>query len=756
MIKVGLLFSLTGTTALTEKGQCKAAEFAIEEFNKEGHNQIQPVIRDIASDPQKSVEQAIALAKQGVKIFVGSYTSACRKAILPILEEYNCLLVYPTLYEGRECHANVFYTGEVPNQQVHTLLDFITHYYGKRIYCLGTDYVYPRATHQQVKTYLKEKKGTIVGEHYVPFGHQQFHHVLQDIMNKKPDAIFSTLVGESIIPFYKTYHRIKLNPADIPICSPITKETEIAAMGTKYGAGHYSAGSYFQSLTNSENKNLVQKFQHFVHSDHVISSVMFNAYLGTKLILEAIHKTNSQDLHTLFYELKGKKLKTACGSVHVEENHHHLSRPSRIGQAQSDGQFKIVWDSHHSIPPKPFIEKTNTFELIEEITLEAWGQVSEEALLALSNHNEIVYMTQKAKELTGFDEKQKVTSKWFQDLESLFVVHRYEASQQTLILLKPKPKSYPMITPYYFHNIYTINKDYQMELDVAKLAVQSLANVLILGETGTGKEVVARAIHYESNRKTQPFVTVNSGAIPRELISSELFGYVNGAFSGAKKDGNIGKFEAANGGTLFLDEIGEMPYELQVVLLRAIESGTIVRVGDHRERKIDVRIISATNRNLQEEIAYKGSFRSDLYYRLNVLSITLPPLRERPEDIEHLAHHFLKQFQNTYGKGPNKINSEVLPTLVQYPWPGNVRQLRNVLERAFLLAANQQTEIEINHLPQELKGYEQRSHRPKQSLKKAERDAIEQALQESNTITEASQTLGISRSTLYRKIKEFH
>jgi transcriptional regulator with PAS, ATPase and Fis domain len=754
MTKVGLLFSLTGTTALTEKGQCMAAKFAIEEFNKGRDKKVEMVICNIASDPKKSVQETTELAQQGVKIFIGCYTSACRKAILPVLEEYDCLLVYPTLYEGRECHANVFYTGEVPNQQVHTLLDFIIHYYGKRIYCLGSDYVYPRETHQQVKIYLEEKKGAIVDERYVPLGHKQFHDILKDIINKKPDAIFSTLVGESIIPFYETYNRMKLNPTDIPICSPITKETEIAAMGSKYATGHYSAGSYFQSLTNDENKIFVRNFQSFVQSEHVISSVMFNTYLGTKLILEAIHKTNSENFRILFYELKGKRLNTACGLVHVEENHHHLSRPSRIGKTQPNGQFEIVWDSHQSIPPKPFIEKIATSEIIKETTLEVWGQISEEALLALSNMDEIIYLTEKAKKLTGFHEKEKVTPKMFQNLERLFHIYRFETTQQDLLLLKPKPTAYPSNTPYYFHNIYTLNEVFKMELDVAKVAAQSSANVLILGETGTGKEVVARAIHYESNRKDKPFVTINAGAIPRELIASELFGYVNGAFSGAKKDGNIGKFEATNGGTLFLDEIGEMPYDLQVVLLRAIESLTITRVGDHQERKIDVRIISATNRNLQEEIAYKGSFRSDLYYRLNVLSITLPPLRERPEDIEYLAYHFLKQFQNIHGASPTKINGEVLQSLIQYTWPGNVRQLRNVLERAFLLAADQKTGIQVHHLPQELKGYEKQSYK-KRSLKKAERDTIEQSLRESSTISQASETLGISRSTLYRKIKEF-
>ncbi|MCP1306351.1 transporter substrate-binding protein [Paenibacillus tyrfis] len=752
--RVGLLFSLTGTTALTERGQCDAAILAIEHFNQNEMN-VEAIVRDICSDPAKSAKEADALAKDGVKVFIGCYTSACRKAILPVLEKYGCLLVYPTLYEGRECHSNVFYTGEVPNQQVHVLLDYLTEHFGKRVYCIGTDYIYPRETNQQVRTYLAEKNGSVVGEAYVPFGHQTFYDVLEDIIVKRPDAIFTTLVGQSIIPFYRAYRRMGLNPDHLPIFSPITKETEIAAMGADYGAGHYGSASYFQSLQNEHNLHFVSAFHERFGAQQVISSVMFNTYLGTKMILDSIHETGSLDYRDVFYHLSDKKLETACGTVLVEGDHHHLSRPVKIGRAMPDGQFEMVWDSQRNIAPKPFKEKSREPGQLNEIILESWGRISDEAIVVLSERQHIVYMSKKAEELTRLKEGQLLTPTLLQQIHHAFEVHPYGTTGQQMLLLKPKPSVRSSAAPFQFDRIQTLNPEYQLELEVAKLASQSCANVLITGETGTGKEVLVQAIHQQSERKHGPLVAVNTGLLPRELIASEMFGYIEGAFTGAKKGGSIGKFEAANDGTLFLDEIGDMPLDLQVVLLRAIESKRIMRLGENKEHAVNVRIIAATNRNLQEEIAYSGSFRSDLFYRLNVLSITIPPLRERPEDVEHLSREFLREFQAVHGDGPDSLSDEALQALIQYPWPGNIRELRNVMERAYLLAGRERSAIRVEHLPRALKGYYQRKPRAAEPLKQVERRMIEQVLSETKTITEASKVLGITRSTLYRKLKEF-
>ncbi len=751
-IKVGLLFSFTGTTSITEKGQYDAACFAIHQFQQQGHL-VEVIARDICSDPYKAAKEAEALAQQGVKVFIGCYTSACRKAILPILEEYNCLLVYPTLYEGQEDHPNVFYTGEVPNQQVHTLLDYLMNAYGNRIYLIGNDYIYPRETNAQVKAYATEKNGEIIEEEYVPFGHREFHHVIQDIILKKPDVIFSTLVGQSVPSFYKTYHQMGLDPNSIPIFSPITKETELEAMGHEVGAGHYSSASYFQSLDNPLNQQFVERFNTFFGENKSISSVMFNTYLGVEIIIDAITNIKSYEPRKIFQYISGRKIDTECGLLRIGSKKRHLSRPVKVGRALPNGQFEIVWDSANNIQPRPYKLKITRRNQLNEIVLNAWGQISEEAIIALSEDRTIQYMSRKAEEMTGLNNGDIVTPKMLEKIETTYDVNSYKSELKTLFILKKNyQKSLDPI--YQFGNMYTQNSIFQQELETATIAAQTTANVLILGETGTGKEVMARAIHGESNRKNGPFIAVNTGAIPKELITSELFGYTEGTFTGAKKGGSIGKFESAHNGTLFLDEIGEMPKELQVILLRAIETKKVIRLGDVVERPVDIRIIAATNRNLQEEIAYNNSFRSDLYYRLNVLSIDIPALRERPEDIEALAWKFMDEFQGVYGSGPKKIDSEVMQLFIEYPWPGNIRELRNIMERAFLLSRGKSETISTNHLPRNIQGYYQREIKSDLSLKDVEKKMIAQALMETNSVQEASKKLGIGRSTLYRKMKE--
>ena len=213
---------------------------------------------------------------------------------------------------------------------------------------------------------------------------------------------------------------------------------------------------------------------------------------------------------------------------------------------------------------------------------------------------------------------------------------------------------------------------------------ETKTNVLVYGESGTGKELVARAIHDQSPRSKKPFVAINCGAIPENLLESELFGHVKGAFTGAVQNKD-GLFEAATGGTLFLDEIGELSHPLQVKLLRAIQEKSIRRVGDTADRKIDVRIVSATNRRLEDEVA-AGRFREDVYYRLNVIQLTLPPLRDRPEDIPLLAQHFIRRFADEIGKEVEGMDGEAFDVLSTYGFPGNVRELENLIERAVALA----------------------------------------------------------------------
>jgi len=238
---------------------------------------------------------------------------------------------------------------------------------------------------------------------------------------------------------------------------------------------------------------------------------------------------------------------------------------------------------------------------------------------------------------------------------------------------------------YSFQNIVGNSEAMHRIFDLIKRVSQAPSNVLITGESGTGKEVVAKAIHYNGPLKDKPFVTVNCGAIPEQLMESEMFGHKKGAFTSAIAD-KPGLFEAANGGTLFLDEIGELPITIQVKLLRALQERVIRRVGANDDIKVDVRIIAATNRDLEKMVS-QGTFRQDLFYRLNVIQIHLPPLRERREDIPLLAQAFVKKFNERLGKNVSGISNEALELLSKYDYPGNVRELENIIERTMALEA---------------------------------------------------------------------
>jgi len=291
---------------------------------------------------------------------------------------------------------------------------------------------------------------------------------------------------------------------------------------------------------------------------------------------------------------------------------------------------------------------------------------------------------------------------------------------------------------------------------VSKVA-PSDSTVLITGETGTGKELVARAIHRRSNRVSRPFVSVNCAAIPRDLIASELFGHEKGAFTGATQQ-RLGRFELANGGTLFLDEVGELPAETQVALLRVLQEHEFERVGGTRRIRADVRVITATNRDLQAAIT-AGSFRSDLFYRLNVFPIEIPSLRERNEDIPLLVEYFIDRYARKAGKNIKRVNKKTLELLQSYPWPGNIRELQNVIERSVILCETEIFSIDENWLPQRpalVPESKQEVELPRR-LEEQEKDMIEAALKESRGRifgpTGAAAKLGIPRSTLESKIR---
>lgn len=301
----------------------------------------------------------------------------------------------------------------------------------------------------------------------------------------------------------------------------------------------------------------------------------------------------------------------------------------------------------------------------------------------------------------------------------------------------------------------------------ALIAAQSTANLLITGESGTGKELIANGVHLASER-SGAFIKINCAAIPESLLESEFFGYVDGAFTGARKGGKPGKFQLAHHGTLFLDEIGDMPFSLQAKLLRVIQEGEYERIGDTQTHKVDVRMIAATNKDLLQ-LVREGQFREDLYYRMNVIQLTIPPLRERRDDIPELAAHFLKKLRTKQDKDIVGITPTAMEKLQNYHWPGNVRQLENALERAFLYSKTGW--IEGDHIlldvqtpisPTSSSGTSDagnmtppsadRQSRIEEVDKKMIIDALQQA---DGNRTKAAKTLGISRSTLYQKLKKY-
>ncbi|HBV95920.1 MAG: hypothetical protein JL50_04690 [Peptococcaceae bacterium BICA1-7] len=310
-----------------------------------------------------------------------------------------------------------------------------------------------------------------------------------------------------------------------------------------------------------------------------------------------------------------------------------------------------------------------------------------------------------------------------------------------------------------FSDIIGSNPRFLQVIKIAKAAASSDSNVLLLGESGTGKDIIAQSMHNASSRMNNPFLAINCAALPRELIASELFGYEDGAFTGAKKGGNLGKFELADQGTLFLDEIGDMPLDLQASLLRVIEEKSVMRLGGGKLIPVNVRIIAATNKSLEDEVV-RNRFRRDLYYRLGVIRINLPPLRERSDDIIILARQFISRICQRIGKPEMSLSPEVSEAFLRYGWPGNIRELQNALEGAIQLSSGQIITYDL------IQEYFSPVDEGVDSLKSAtigditmsdiKKQAIESTLQKNNyNKSKTAKSLGISRKTLYRRLKEY-
>lgn len=350
-------------------------------------------------------------------------------------------------------------------------------------------------------------------------------------------------------------------------------------------------------------------------------------------------------------------------------------------------------------------------------------------------------------------------SKPFKPDEILLTLRKAEEREQlrreNQLLRKEVGKEYS------FENIVSKNEKMQKIFDVIRKVSQYKSTVLITGESGTGKELVARALHYNSDRSPNPFIAVNCGAIPENLLESELFGHAKGAFTDAIRT-KKGLFEEADGGTLFLDEIGDLPSQLQVKLLRVLQDGEIRRIGESKPIQIDVRIVAATVKDLSKEVN-EGRFREDLFYRLNVLPIHIPPLRERKEDIPLLTHHFIGKYNEAMSKDVADVDHNAMDVLMNYKWYGNVRELENTIERAIVLS--EKNNIELENLPPEIQNFREEfqmetvpdeEYSIKRASKTLEMNLIKKALHKTKgNHTHAARLLEISHRALLYKIKEY-
>lgn len=359
-IKVGVLFSLTGTTAIIEESLNKATIMAIDEINAAGGVNgltLVPVVEDPASDPATFAEKArkLVLSDKCVSVF-GSYTSASRKAVLPVFEKQKNLFWYPTLYEGRECSKNVIYTGAVPNQQQDDFISWLVEKFGKRWYLIGSNYIYPKEENNYCKKLLAELGAEVVAEEYVPLGHSEFSSVINKLKAEKPNVIFSTVVGDSVVALHRQYRAAGLDPETMPMASLTTSENEVAAMGGAAAAGHFTSAPYFMVGESPENQKFVEAYKTRWGGDKVTHFVSESAYFQVHLFKQAAAKLAASDIapDTIREAVTGEQFNAPQGLVKVEpENLHCWLRP-KIGQCQADGQFKILKQSADWLEPDPY------------------------------------------------------------------------------------------------------------------------------------------------------------------------------------------------------------------------------------------------------------------------------------------------------------------------------------------------------------------------------------------------------------------
>lgn len=704
--RVGLLFSSSGATTIPESGLLEASLLAIERCNVDLGTRFEPLITDIRSDPATAARAAYELKSRQADVLVGCYTSACRKAVIPVLEETGISLVYPTIYEGEEMHPRIFYFGAVPNQTVDPLLSWTTAHLSSDFVFVGSDYIYPRSVNRQARAFVEALGGRVLQDEYFPLGCEDFSQFFQSVRalrGRRPPAIFSTLVGKSIPAFYKQHFDAGLRSA---IVSPITSEVELSCVGLEAAAGHYFTDGHLENPEAHPRGGFAADYRQR-YGDKPVNGMMAAVYEAILLLGRYFKRGgagNGSDAsadNRAVAQLRAPQHETPNGRVVLDPQSQHAWMWTRVARVGRNGEIETVWTSPGPTPPRPLGDRPAGTGLSARLAPEVPGDA-------------------------------------FADL-----IGRSEPFAQCL--------------------------------QMARIAARTSAPVLLTGETGTGKELFARSIHRASDRSEGPFVAVNCAAIPGELIESELFGYAPGAFTGARREGRKGKFELAAHGTLFLDEITELSLELQAVLLRALQEKRIVPVGSGREIETDVRVIAATNRNVAPELEPSSVLRTDLYFRLNVFRIDIPPLRTRPGDVPYFAEAVLGRLNRLHGRQLT-MTRDAMAAVTRYGWPGNVRELENAIERAFHVCGTGPL-LEARHLPAVVtaarasaparpgtgpSAAKEASPPPAEAAPEPRREerfdqekqVISRAILTSgHNMSRASRVLGISRSTLYRRLK---
>ena len=357
-IKVGILFSVSGTTAISEKSMLNAALLAIDIVNNEGGingKKLIAITEDYASDPAKASEKVKKLIlKDKVVATIGCYTSASRKAVLPVVEENDAVFIYPTYYEGEEMSKNFIYTGSTPNQQICDLIPWLIDNIGKKFYLIGSDYIYPVMTNKQAKALINLYGGEVVGEEYVPLGHSEFSSIIGKMKQASADIIFSDMVGDSVVAFYKQYNNFGMDSKKMPIVSTITDEMMVSAVGKENAVGHYSTLNYFESLDIPENKEFLKAYKEKYGKDSIVVCPAEAAYTSVLFLAEALKKASDYSTENLIDAFKGIELNAPQGKIKLDEENHHTWLYSRIGKTKDDGTFEIVYESKEAIHPEPW------------------------------------------------------------------------------------------------------------------------------------------------------------------------------------------------------------------------------------------------------------------------------------------------------------------------------------------------------------------------------------------------------------------